>query len=278
MTGAGERSWLSPAKWLRHMVFWGGAVTTGAAAVVFARGADEAQTLFQWVLARFPASAWIVPPVGLALIAWLTRRFFPGSQGSGIPQTIAALSLTAADARDRLLSLRIAAGKLVLTVAGLGCGASAGREGPTVQIGASIMHSLGRLVRFPAADLDRGLILAGGAAGVAAAFNTPLAGVDARNRGVVALFRGEDLRHDSYNSHPGGSHVRGPGGGLHVFRVDPRGTGRSDDVACRPSVAWSVASLAACSRVPCCPGKRFCRLRSAGYAASRQSGLRLSAA
>jgi len=95
----------------------------------------------------------------------------------GFPQIIAALSVTAADARDRLLSLRIAVGKLVLTVAGLGCGASAGREGPTVQIGASIMHSLGRLVRFPAAELDRGLILAGGAAGVAAAFNTPLAGI-----------------------------------------------------------------------------------------------------
>ena len=159
------------------MVFWCGAVATGAAAVVFAWGADQAQALFHGALSRYPACAWLVPPVVLALIAWLTGRYFPGSQGSGIPQTIAALSLATADARDRLLSLRIAVGKLVLTVAGLGCGASAGREGPTVQIGASIMHSLGRLVRFPAADLDRGLILAGGAAGVAAAFNTPLAGI-----------------------------------------------------------------------------------------------------
>ena len=59
----------------------------------------------------------------------------------------------------------------------LGSGASVGREGPTVQIGASIMHSLGRLARFSATDIDRGLILAGGAAGIAAAFNTPLAGI-----------------------------------------------------------------------------------------------------
>jgi len=55
--------------------------------------------------------------------------------------------------------------------------ASIGREGPTVQIGASIMHSLRRFTRFSVADIDRGLILAGGAAGIAAAFNTPLAGV-----------------------------------------------------------------------------------------------------
>jgi H+/Cl- antiporter ClcA len=65
----------------------------------------------------------------------------------------------------------------VLTIAALACGASVGREGPTVQIGASIMYSLGRFIRLPAAGLNRGLILAGGAAGVAAAFNTPLAGV-----------------------------------------------------------------------------------------------------
>ena len=87
------------------------------------------------------------------------------------------MSISDAEARDKLLSLRIAAGKLILTVAALLSGASIGREGPTVQIGASIMHSLRRFTRFSVADIDRGLILAGGAAGVAAAFNTPLAGI-----------------------------------------------------------------------------------------------------
>ena len=117
------------------------------------------------------------PPLGLALVAWLTQRVFPGTQGSGIPQTIAALSISNIDARNRLLSIRIATGKLFLTLAALASGASIGREGPTVQIGASIMHSLRRFTRFSVADIDRGLILAGGAAGIAAAFNTPLAGV-----------------------------------------------------------------------------------------------------
>jgi H+/Cl- antiporter ClcA len=163
--------------WLRRLVFWGGAVATGAVAVAFARGSDLALRFCHAATRQDAFWPWLAPPFGLALVAWLTRRVFPGAQGSGIPQTIAALSLSTVAARDRLLSMRIAVGKFVLTIIGLASGASVGREGPTVQIGASIMHSLGRLARFPAADLDRGLILAGGAAGVAAAFNTPLAGI-----------------------------------------------------------------------------------------------------
>jgi H+/Cl- antiporter ClcA len=159
------------------MVFWGGAVATGATAVAFARGSDAALSLFHWAAHRTALWAWLAPPLGLALVSWLTQRVFPGTQGSGIPQTIAALSLPNREARDRLLSMRIAVGKLVLTLVALASGASIGREGPTVQIGASIMHSLSRFTRFSVASIDRGLILAGGAAGIAAAFNTPLAGV-----------------------------------------------------------------------------------------------------
>lgn len=185
-----------PGPWIRTVVFWGGAVTTGAVAVAFARGSDLALALFHWGAAKSVYWPWVAPPAGLAVVAWLTARVFPGAQGSGIPQTIAALAMTKIAERDRLLSMRIAVGKFVLTVAAIACGASAGREGPTVHIGASIMHSLRRLVRFAPADLDRGLILAGGAAGIAAAFNTPLAGVvfaieelsrsfDERNSGTI---------------------------------------------------------------------------------------------
>jgi H+/Cl- antiporter ClcA len=171
------RRWLRPGAWLRGLVFWGGAVATGATAVAFARGSDAALSLFHWAAHRNAFWPWLAPPLGIAFVAWLTQRVFPGTQGSGIPQTIAALSTSNREARDRLLSLRIAAGKLVLTLAALASGASIGREGPTVQIGASIMHSLRRFTQFSMADIDRGLILAGGAAGIAAAFNTPLAGI-----------------------------------------------------------------------------------------------------
>jgi H+/Cl- antiporter ClcA len=78
---------------------------------------------------------------------------------------------------DRVLSPRIAVGKILLTLLGLLCGASIGREGPTVQVGASAMHLLGRALKLPRMELQRSLVLAGGAAGVAAAFNTPLAGI-----------------------------------------------------------------------------------------------------
>jgi H+/Cl- antiporter ClcA len=75
--------------------------------------------------------------------------------------------------RRTLVSLQAAVGKIVLTLLGLLVGGSVGREGPTVQVGASLMFEIGRLTpkRQP------GLILAGAAAGVAAAFNTPLAGI-----------------------------------------------------------------------------------------------------
>jgi H+/Cl- antiporter ClcA len=107
-------------------------------------------------------------------LAWATINLFPGSQGSGIPQAIASL---VSKRKGVVLSLRIAVGKILLTLSGLAVGASIGREGPSVHIGASIMYSLGHLARFPAHYMERGLILAGGAAGISAAFNTPLAGI-----------------------------------------------------------------------------------------------------
>ena len=115
----------------------------------------------------------MVTPAGIGLAAYLTLRLFPNAQGSGIPQAIAARHLSDQAARESLVSIRIAIGKMLLTLFGLLCGASAGREGPTVQVGASIMFALGRF----SPRRQPGLILAGAAAGVAAAFNTPLVGI-----------------------------------------------------------------------------------------------------
>jgi H+/Cl- antiporter ClcA len=168
---------LSRRLWLGRLVSWGGAVAVSLAALAFAGAANVSQDAVAWLLHLNRLLAFVVTPAGLALSVWLTRRFFPGAQGSGIPQTIAALHMTDRRAIDSVLSLRIGIGKVMLTLLGLACGASIGREGPTVQVGAAVMHTLGRTLDMKRPDLRRGLALAGGAAGVAAAFNTPLAGV-----------------------------------------------------------------------------------------------------
>jgi H+/Cl- antiporter ClcA len=173
----GRMPLISPRLWWRRVVFWVGAILVAAVAVGFAKAADWAGGLFLHFAAGHPWLPYIIAPIGLTIAFMLTRHVFPGAQGSGIPQTIAALHMRDQAAVDRILSLRIAVGKVALTLLGLACGASIGREGPTVQVGAAIMHALGKLLRLPRLELRRALVLAGGAAGVAAAFNTPLAGI-----------------------------------------------------------------------------------------------------
>ena len=173
----GRHAWFSPRLWLRRVTLWFGAVLVGVVAIFFAMSAEYANSLHQEVVELSPLLPFVVGPAGLAFVVWITRKFFPGSQGSGIPQTIAAIDTENEERRGQYLSIRLALGKFLLTVVGLFSGASVGREGPTVQIGASIMQSLGRFTRFSRVETKRGLILAGGAAGVAAAFNTPLAGI-----------------------------------------------------------------------------------------------------
>lgn len=168
---------LSARLWLRRILFWGGAVGVGLAATGFALSADYAQSLFTQVLATSHWLPLLVTPLTLAGVAALTQRYFKGAEGSGIPQAIAAIRMPADAARDRVLSLRIAFAKMLLTCVGLAGGASVGREGPTVQVGAALLYNLRWLVRFPRHLMERGLIIAGGGAGVAAAFNTPLAGI-----------------------------------------------------------------------------------------------------
>ncbi|HVO89160.1 MAG TPA: chloride channel protein [Casimicrobiaceae bacterium] len=169
--------WLSPALWNRRFIFLVGSILVGLIAVAFALAATLANLVLQRMLEAWRWSPFVVAPMGFAAIAYAGRRFFAGAQGSGIPQTIAALTHSMPGYREGLLSLRVAIGKIALTLLGLLAGASIGREGPSVQIGAAIMYAMSRLSSFPHEAMKRGLILAGGAAGVAAAFNAPLAGV-----------------------------------------------------------------------------------------------------
>jgi H+/Cl- antiporter ClcA len=166
-----RRHLLSGQRWRMRLVFWGGAVAVGLVSVAFAWTANRATELFRHLLIH-PWLAFVLTPATFVLSTWLARRLFPGSQGSGIPQAIAARR--ARNRRDALLSMRLMMGKVALTLLGLVGGASIGRKGPTVQVGAAIILKCGQ---WGGMGKARGLILAGSAAGVAAAFNTPLAGI-----------------------------------------------------------------------------------------------------
>lgn len=169
-----KRKFFSASAWRVRLVFWAGALLVGLVCAAFALLADRADEVFHELVALGDWVPLVVTPLVMVALAWATRNLFPGSEGSGIPQAIAALE---SRRKSVVLSLRIAVGKILLTLIGLSAGASIGREGPSVHIGASIMYSLGKYARFPAHYMERGLILAGGAAGIAAAFNTPLAGI-----------------------------------------------------------------------------------------------------
>lgn len=117
-------------------------------------------------------------PVSTAAIVWLTRRYIGGAAGSGIPQVMAALSPDVPKtSRNLYVSVKLSAAKMLLATWGLLAGLSLGREGPSVQIAAGVMHHARRWLPNKSQVSEHGLMLAGGAAGIAAAFNTPLGGV-----------------------------------------------------------------------------------------------------
>jgi H+/Cl- antiporter ClcA len=164
--------------WWARAVVVAMAVAAGMTVVGFTRLCDRTLSLFL----EIGSACWWAPllwtPLCAIAIVWLTRRFAPGASGSGIPQVMAALE-AGVEARDRglFVSLKLSAAKIGLTAMGLLGGLSLGREGPSVQIAAGVMLQARRLMPWPSSVTHHSLLVAGGAAGIAAAFNTPLAGV-----------------------------------------------------------------------------------------------------
>lgn len=147
----------------------------------FAQLADLALQINRRGFAALPWLTLFCLPFGLAAIRWLTLRLAPNAAGSGIPQVIAALSMPVSAGSRELVALRQVFFKIPLTFFGLLVGASIGREGPSVQVGAGLMLAWGDFCRRMGVPLKgvqpSELIAIGAAGGLAAAFNAPLAGM-----------------------------------------------------------------------------------------------------
>jgi H+/Cl- antiporter ClcA len=150
-----------------------GAIAIGIVATLFAEGADAAGEIFARYAGRWHWLPLLTTPLVFMALVWLTRRYAPLARGSGIPQVIAAQTDPDQAVRS-LISPKTVIAKAALTLGAVLGGASVGREGPTVQLAAAVMGLSHRIARVP---LRSSVIIAGGAAGVAAAFNTPLAGL-----------------------------------------------------------------------------------------------------
>ena len=165
-------------QWAARVIVLAAAVAAGFVVVAFTWLSAEALAAFETVRHAHEWFPLLWTPAVTALLAWLTVRFFPGASGSGIPQVMAALapSVTLAQ-RGLFVSLRLSLAKALMTATGLLAGLAIGREGPSVQIAAGVLQHVERWLPRRTHVTHQGLLVAGGAAGIAAAFNAPLAGV-----------------------------------------------------------------------------------------------------
>lgn len=166
-------------RWLDRTIVLAYAAAAGLCVVVFTLMADAGFELFQHIFhwkGGWAVLLWM--PALSAAIVWLTRRWVPGAAGSGIPQVMATLDPAVGEAqRGRFVSLLLSFSKMAVASAGFVAGLSIGREGPSVQVAARVMHTTRRWLGPQSGISSHALLVAGGAAGIAAAFNAPLAGV-----------------------------------------------------------------------------------------------------
>lgn len=152
-------------------------VLVGLVAVAFRQALRDAEDLRRVLAAFAQAHApWgyalplVLGAAGAAVAVWLVRRVAPEASGSGIPHVKAVLHGT------RRMRRRILPVKFLGGIAGIGGGLVMGREGPTIQMGAVIGHMVSGWLSCTPRE-TRTLIAAGAGAGLAAAFNAPLAGL-----------------------------------------------------------------------------------------------------
>lgn len=166
---------------LQAIPFWIGSIITGLVAVIYAQLFAYGEGLLHKILDWHLWMIFILAPAGFVLSWWLVKKYAPFARGSGIPQVMAAVEL--ANPRDnhmiqKLLSFRILLIKILSSFVLVMSGGAIGREGPTIQIAGSIFRKVYELLPdwWPKIS-KKNMILTGAAAGLSAAFNTPLGGI-----------------------------------------------------------------------------------------------------
>ena len=167
-------------------------VFVGMVAVLYSTSFSGAIKAAQWAAKHYPFVFVAASPIFFVLSVWAVRRFAPEAGGAGVPHVVAALGETDTARIGERINVRILLVTVVSSLVALLGGSGLGREGPMVLIAACVFYAIGNQFRrvFPESD-HRSWIVAGGAAGIAAAFQTPLAGV---------VFVLEELAHVHYQS------------------------------------------------------------------------------
>ncbi len=111
------------------------------------------------------------PVIGGLIVVWLVQTFAPEAKGHGVPEVMYAIYHNKGNVRGVVAVI-----KMLASAISIGSGASVGREGPIIQIGASFGSTLARKLQLPRWQKIT-LLSAGAGAGIAATFNTPLGGV-----------------------------------------------------------------------------------------------------
>lgn len=166
---------------LQAIPFWIGSVITGFFAVMYAKIFAWGENLLHFILNWHDWMIFFIAPVGFVLSWWLVKEFAPYAKGSGIPQVMAAVELANPKEHKKirsLLSLKIIVFKIISSVVLVIGGGAVGREGPTIQIAGSIFRKVNEyLPEWWPKISKKNMIMTGAAAGLAAAFNTPLGGI-----------------------------------------------------------------------------------------------------
>jgi len=166
---------------LQAIPFWIASVIAGLFAVLYTKLFIKAEDITAAVFHFHKWLLFILSPVCFVLAWWLVQRFSPYSRGSGIPQVMAAIQISSRHTEslvDKLLGLRIIVVKVLSSLVMAIGGGAIGREGPTIQIAASIYKITYQLLpKWWPKIAKKNMMVTGAAAGLAAAFNTPLGGI-----------------------------------------------------------------------------------------------------